>query len=181
MKPKLAIVTGNSLKFNELSTRLSEFFDCEQKVLGGYIEIQGTAEEILRHKLIAAYEVFNEAVLVDDTSLHFEELGGFPGPYIKDFNRCLEAWQMGEKFAGTRVTVAARLGLCRAPGDIIIGLGEIAGDVIFPKTHDDQGRDFDLFVQVDGTDKPMIEMTPEEKNLHSHRGRALDSLLSKLK
>ena len=181
MKQKLAIVTGNSLKFRELSAKLSEFFDCEQKVLEGYYEIQGTQEEIIRHKLLAAYEAFQEPVLVDDTSLHFAELGGFPGPYIKDFIRASPIYDMGMKFAGGRIKVACRLGVYDGVREPVIGVGEIEGDIVTPKQVEAGDREFDVFIQIDGTDKPMIEMSIEEKNLHSHRGRALDALIESLK
>jgi inosine triphosphate pyrophosphatase len=181
MKPKLAIVTGNALKFRELSVALNEFFECEQKQLTNYFEIQGTPEEILKHKLEAAYQEFKEPVLADDTSVHFAALNGFPGPYIRDFLAHMKPWEMGEKFTGSRIEIACCLGLCFAPNDFILGTGIISGDVIFPKSHDDQAREFDLFVQIDGTDRPMIEFSPEEKNKYSHRGLALKDLLEKLK
>jgi|JI10StandDraft_1071094.scaffolds.fasta_scaffold24399_3 non-canonical purine NTP pyrophosphatase (RdgB/HAM1 family) len=180
MKSKLAIVTGNPLKFRELSAKLSEYFDCEQKILENYFEIQGTPEEILRHKLSTAYEIFQEPVLVDDTSLHFAELGGFPGPYIKDFIRAIPIYDMGMKFAGGRIKVACRLGVYDGVREPVIGVGEIEGDIVTPKQVDAGDREFDVFIQIDGTDKPMIEMSTEEKNLYSHRGRALDALLEQL-
>ncbi len=179
MKPKLAIVTGNTLKFRELSLKLGEFFDCEQKQVDGY-EIQGKPEDILRHKLAHAFEVLQEPVLVDDTSVHFSALNGFPGPYIRDFFSAFKPFEMGEKFAGSRIEVVCRLGLMRGANDVIIGEGRINGDVVKPKVQDDNGREFDLFVQIDGTDRPMIEFSAEEKNKFSHRGRALDDLLHKL-
>lgn len=180
MKPKLAIVTGNPLKFRELSAKLSEHFDCEQKVLENYFEIQGTPEEILRHKLEAAYSAFHEAVLVDDTIVHFDELGGFPGPYMKDFTRAIPIYDMGVKFAGTRMQVVSMLGLYDGKGEPLFATGKVEGDVVMPKNIDPGIREFDLFMKVDGTDKPMIEYTYEEKNTFSHRGRALDDLISKL-
>ena len=181
MKPKLTIVTGNTLKFQELSVALGEFFDCEQKVLKGYSEIQGKPEEILRHKLEAAYREFQEPVLVDDTSLHFETLNGFPGPYIKDFLECFSPYQMGMKFVGTRVSLACRLGLYTGVDKPTIGIGIIAGDVVEPKPIDPGLREFDLFIKADGTDKVMLEFTIEEKNTFSHRGLAIKNLLEQLK
>lgn len=88
MKEKLIIVTGNELKFRQLAYSLSEFFDCTQGIFKTY-EIQGTPEEILEDKMKRAYEYFNAPILVDDTSVHFEVLNGFPGSYIRDFLRCL--------------------------------------------------------------------------------------------
>ena len=180
MKQKLAIVTGNSLKFRELSAALGEFFDCEQKVLDGYNEIQGKPEEIMRNKLMHAYKEFNVPVLVDDTSLHFDDLNGFPGPYIRDFLECFSPYDMGMKFKGGRVSLACRLGVYDGNGEPVFGTGIIHGDVVEPQPIDPGGKEFDLFIKVDGTDKPMIEFTTEEKNKISHRGSAVKDLINKL-
>ncbi len=180
MKSKLIIVTGNSLKFNELSAELSKHFDCEQKTLNEYFEIQGHPDNIVSHKLKEAYEKFKEPVLVDDTSVHFDELNGFPGPYIKDFIAHIPIYDMGVKFAGSRIKIVCRLGFYDGKSDPIIAVGMIEGDVVEPKNIDPGAREFDLFVQVDGTDKPMFEFTPEEKNKFSHRGNAMKNLLERL-
>ncbi len=176
MKPKLYIVTGNPMKFEELATGLGEFFDCEQRDCNEP-EIQGTPEEIIRYKAMEAYKKFNQAVLVDDVSLHFDALNGFPGPYIKDFFKCFSPYEMGMKFAGSKIKATSWFGLYRGSEDILIAEGTINGKVVEPKNEDHQGRWFDLFVQVDGTDKPMIEFTYEEKNKFSHRGLAMQKLL----
>lgn len=179
MKEKLAIVTGNKIKFQELSAVLGEFFDCEQKEFDAY-EIQGTSEEIVRHKLELAYEKFQEAVLVDDVSLHFKSLGGFPGPYIKSFFDYMPRHDVGVKFAGDRVEVVCWLGLMRSPDDVILVKGSVTGSVEAPKEKAEDGYLFDIFVRLDGTDELMVDLSQEEKNKHSHRGKALESLLDKL-
>jgi inosine triphosphate pyrophosphatase len=176
MKDKLIIVTGNKMKFEELSLVLGDYFDCQMEKLPGYFEIQGTPEEILIHKLKAAYEYFKVPVLVDDTSVHFEALGGFPGPYIKDFIAHMKVYDMGVKFAGTRMSVSCRLGIYDGK-EPIIAVGTIEGGVVMPKDVDPGPREFDLFMQVDGTDKPMIEYSYEEKNNFSHRGLAVKNLI----
>ena len=180
MKPKLIIVTGNPLKFRELSSELSKVFDCEQGEIDSF-EIQGTSEEILRHKLQQAFLKFKQPVLVDDTSVHFEELNGFPGPYMKDFFKCFPPYEMGIKFTGSRIQTISWLGLCRGKGDTVIVKGVLDGTVVTPKIKDPKGREFDLFTQADGTDKPMIEFSTKEKNEFSHRGKAMKNLLKILK
>lgn len=179
MKEKLIIVTGNSLKFKELSLELNKLFLCEQRVLPDYFEIQGTPAEIINHKLKAAYAYFKEPVLVDDTSLHFEELGGFPGPYIKDFIKHLPVYKMGVKFAGTRVKVSCWLGFYDGVKEVIVS-GTINGSVEMPEDIDPGLREFDLFVKIDGTDKVMLHLTTEEKNKISHRGLAIKNLIKEL-
>lgn len=176
MKPKLYIVTGNTMKFKELSGELQDFFDCEQREVDEP-EIQGTPEEIIRHKALRAYEVCKGGVLVDDATLELSDLSGFPGPYVKDFFECFPPYELGIKFEGSKFKSSCWLGLCRAPGDVLIVEGSITGKIIKPKREDHQGRWFDLCTQVDGTDKPLIEFSHEEKNKFSHRGRAMKKLI----
>lgn len=179
MKPKLYIVTGNALKFRELSHALSELFDCEQKDFKGE-EIQGTAEEIINHKLHQVYGLFKHPVLVDDTSVEFEKMLGLPGPYFKYLAKLHSQYEIGLKLEGSRVKVTAWLGFYDGIKEPIIVEGSIEGVVVKPKKEYDETRAFDLFIQVDGTDKPMIEFTPEEKNKFSHRGKAMRELISLL-
>lgn len=181
MKPELVVVTGNPLKFRELSHALSEFFVCVQKELSDYKEIQGTAEEILKHKVKAAYEKFKEPVLVDDTSVYLSDLGGFPGPYIRSFFEHMSPYDMGVKFAGSRIKIQCLLGMKFSEDEEIIVEGVIEGDVVTPREKDHQGREFDFFVKMDGTDTVMVDLSVEEKNKVSHRGKALKVLMEKLK
>jgi len=88
---------------------------------------------------------------------------------------------MGVKFAGSRIEAVCRLGLMRNPNDLFLVEGRVTGTVVLPTRQDDQGRQFDLFFQVDGMDKPMIDYTPEEKNIFSHRGKAMEALLKEIK
>jgi len=180
MKPKLFIVTGSDFKFKDLSAELNEFFDCEQREWNEP-EIQGDPDEIIKHKLKTAYEIFKCPVLVDDVSVHLEELNGFPGPYMKDMWKHFTPQELGIKFAGSRISAICRLGLCRGEGNIVIAEGRFDGDVIAPKNNEHKGRFFELCVQIDGTDKSMFEYSPEEKNEFSHRGKAIKKLIEILK
>ena len=176
MKPKLFIVTGSPFKFGDLSARLSEYFDCEQKVWDE-AEIQGDPDEIIRHKLERAYEKFQHSVLVDDVSVNLEALNGFPGPYMKDFWKHMTPYEMGNKFAGSRISADCRLGLCRGKGDIVIAKGTFNGTIVPPKDNNHRQRDFEIFVKLDGMEKVMLEYSPEEFEEFSHRGRAMKNLI----
>ncbi len=180
MKPKLLIVTGNAMKFEELSMQLGEFFDCVQQPFDEP-EIQGTAEEISLHKMKRAYEVFKQPVLVDDVSVHFGDLNGFPGPYMKDMFKCMTPYEVGNKFAGSTIRAVCRLGLMKGPDDFIVAEGVINGKVVPPKNNDHQERHFDLFLQLDGMDCPMLELSYEDKNKVSHRGIAMKNLIEMLR
>ena len=181
MKPKLAIVTGNELKYRELSIALAPFFECEQREISGYHEIQGTAERIFAHKLQAAYDAFKMPVLVDDVSVHFDSWNGFPGPYMKDLLTAVKPYEMGAKFKGEHVEVVCRLGICFSPEELLIAKGSVHGTIVPAEDRYQDVMHFDICVQLDGMDKPMMEFTPEEKNEFSHRGLALKELLKQLK
>ncbi len=180
MKPKLAIVTGNNMKFSELSAALAPHFECEQKELVGYYEIQGTAEDILGHKLAAAYDAFREPVLVDDVSVYFDMWNGFPGPYMKDFLSAVHPYELGERFSGERVAVVCRLGLCFGPEKTIIAEGRVLGKIVPAQPGEEDVMHFDVCMQIDGMPKRMQDYTPKEKNEFSHRGLAIKDLLEKL-
>ena len=176
MKPKLFIVTGSKFKFGDLASKLGDFFDCEQKTWDEH-EIQGDPEEIIRHKAQRAYEVFKHPVLVDDVSVNIDALNGFPGPYMKDFWKCFTPYEMGHKFAGSRISSTCFLGLCRGPEDTVIAHGTFSGVIVPPKDEDHKGREFELFVKLDGMDKIMLESSPKDYEEFSHRGRAMKNLL----
>ena len=180
MKPKLLIVTGSDFKFKDLSYKLGEFFDCEQRIWNEP-EIQGDPEEIIKHKLKTAYAKFKKPVLVDDVSVNIDALNGFPGPYMKDFWNHFTPEEMGKKFAGSKISATCRIGICRGKGDIVIAKGTFHGKVVAPKNNDHKGRDFELFVKLDGMNKVMLDLSPEERNKFSHRGKAMRNLLKILK
>jgi len=180
MKKKLAIVTGNPLKFRELSSLLSDSFDCQQVSFNGY-EIQGTSEEILKDKLKQAYAFAQMPVLVDDTSIEIAELGGFPGPYMKDFSKAVSINGIGKKFEGSAVKSVSLIGVMFSPYEYVIGKGETSGHIVqATENRPPENLDFDPIFQPDGFSKTYAQMSTEEKNAISHRGKAMQDLLSKV-
>lgn len=79
----LRIVSGNSFKRKEYSQGFSlpnvEFMSYD------FVEIQGTEDEIVEHKLSQLPDEPDEVMMIDDTSLELKALDGFPGPYVKAF------------------------------------------------------------------------------------------------
>lgn len=180
MKKRLTIVTGNDLKFKELSHVLNELFDCEQGIFSTY-EIQGKKEDIIVDKLRRAHEFFGHAVLVDDTSFEIEDLGGFPGPYMKDLTKAMTIQSMGEYFDGKKATVVGILGLTFGGGQYIISEGTVHGTIKKSKAHvPEDSLNFDPIFVPEGHAHSFSEMTLDEKNSTSHRGKALEALIEKL-
>ena len=63
-------------------------------------EYQGTPEEVVRAKCTLAAQHIKGPVVVEDTSLCFNALGGMPGPYVKWFLK--EIGPAGEACTGER-------------------------------------------------------------------------------
>ena len=84
-KPTVVFVTGNAKKLEEVRTILGgedlPITLTSQKV--DLPELQGEPEDISREKCKLAAAQVGGAVMVEDTSLCFNALGGLPGPYIK--------------------------------------------------------------------------------------------------
>ncbi len=76
-------VTGNQHKADYLAKLLGIKLDHHKVDLD---EIQSVnLDAIVEHKVRQAYAVTGRPVLVEDTALGFDALGGLPGPFIKFF------------------------------------------------------------------------------------------------
>ncbi|HEU4520688.1 MAG TPA: non-canonical purine NTP pyrophosphatase [Thermoanaerobaculia bacterium] len=146
-------------------------------------EIQArTVEDITRHKLETARTKGYQRLIVEDVGLGFDELGNFPGPYVRWL---LEA-AGGKGLAAIAYALnnrAARAQCCVAYWDGRAGhvfLGEASGEVLV-KPRGDQHFGWDAWFQPTGSDKTYAEMTPTEKDALSHRGKAYRLLAEHLR
>jgi len=145
-------------------------------------EIQAaTVEEITRYKLEVARTKGYHRLIVEDVSLGFDELGNFPGPYVR--------WLL-EAAGGTGLAVvayglrnrSARAQCCVAYWNGAEGKlfhGETMGDVLV-EPRGEQKFGWDAWFQPHGSDKTFAEMTDAEKDMVSHRGKAYRDLAAYL-
>lgn len=138
-------------------------------------EYQGDPEEITREKAKLAAEKVQGAVLIEDTSLCFNALKGLPGPYVKWFldkigldglNKLLVGFD--DKSAYAQCLFAYCPGPNREP---ILFDGRCSGRIVSARGPNAFG--WDPIFEVDGTGKTFAEMDKNQKNLISHRSRAL--------
>ena len=61
---KIFIATGNKNKYEELEEALSSYFECQQYNID-LVEIQGTSQEIIQHKLNQPHRNDNKSVSVN--------------------------------------------------------------------------------------------------------------------
>ena len=153
-----------------------------QQVSIELLEIQAaTVEEITRSKLEQARGGCTR-VIVEDVSLGFDELGGFPGPYIR--------WLLETAGGNGLAAIAAALRDRSARAQCCLGYwdgetshffsGETAGQILVaPRGEGNFG--WDAWFQPEGSLRTFAEMTPEEKDHASHRGKAYRLLAAYLK
>ena len=177
-------ITGNKGKLSEVKEKLKPF-DVEiiQKDLG-YPEIQADSlENVVRYGVEHLKKSFFHPFIIEDAGLFIDALDGFPGVYskyvfytigLKGILKLLEG--KTERSAVFRSVYAYSTPETRP----LFFVGECYGKIT-SKERGSGGFGYDPIFIPDGESKTFAEMTTEEKNRYSHRGRALDKLIDFLK
>lgn len=146
-------------------------------------EIQAaTVEEITRYKVEVARSKGYERLIVEDVSLGFDELGHFPGPYVR--------WLLEAAGGKGLAAIAYALNNRAAKAQCCVGywdgrsvkmfLGETSGEILVePRGQRHFG--WDAWFQPRHSGKTFAEMTDEEKDAVSHRGHAYRKLADHLR
>lgn len=167
----LCFVTSNPNKVKEAMTILK---DCViEPVQLDLLEVQGSSEEIAALKAQAAAEDLGKPCFAEDVSLRIRALGGMPGPYIKHFASAIGPeglWKMVQAFDDKHAEAVCIVAYCKPGEDPVVFEGIAEGEIVAPRG---TGWGFDAVFQPKGSSKTYGEMTPEQKNLASHRGIAL--------
>ena len=108
----VTFITGNENKARLLSKLLGMEIEYHKLALD---EIQSPdPEAVVRHKVLQAYDVLKRPVLVEDTCMGLDELGGLPGPFIKFFieqeNGAEAICRMADGLSSRRATATITFG-----------------------------------------------------------------------
>ncbi len=171
---KIIFVTGNAHKVKEAGEILSPLGIVVEQNDCGYPELQADfLEEIAKFGAEWAANKLNHEVIVDDSGLFIEALGGFPGPYSayvfdKLGNRRILCLMEGE--TNRNAVFKCAIGYCRPNEKALVFSGEVKGKIA-KEIRGSAGFGYDPIFVVNG--KTFGEMREEEKNRLSHRYRAL--------
>ena len=144
----------------------------------------GDYTENARTKALVAAKATGVPSIADDSGLEVNALGGAPGPYsaryggagLDDRGR-YEA--LLDALRDTPTPRSARfycVAACAWPdGSSVIADGECQGEILMG-ARGEGGFGYDPVFQPEGFDRAMAEMSREEKDAISHRGRALAAL-----
>lgn len=138
-KKSITYVSGNAGKLVEIK-RLNKGYINLNFMDIDLVEIQGTAEQIAIAKCKSAFEIVKGPVLIEDTSLYFNNLGGLPGPYIKDFMKKLDLTslaRLGETKYGNTTAQAKCIYayLDSSFKEPKLFIGTVSGKIVYPRSN----------------------------------------------
>ena len=169
----IQFVTGNEGKVREASEYL-EGIDSVEQVSYDYTEVQSDdLEEIAVRGATEAFDGLGgkDSVLVDDSGLFVDALGGFPGPYsayVEDTVGVERLWRLAEGEENRRAHFRTVLAYCDGERTETF-VGSVGGTLVAPRG--EGGFGYDPIFEYNG--ETMAEMSTDAKNSISHRGRAL--------
>lgn len=187
---KLVIASNNAHKIYEIKKILGCKFDSimslsEAGISHETVEDGTTFMENATKKAREIAEISGLPSLADDSGLTAHALGDMPGIYSARFsgggdeenNALLLKLLSDKEDKGAHYTCA--MALAYPDGRLITAEGYMYGTITEDR-RGSRGFGYDPLFIPDGEVRTVAEMTDEEKNAISHRGRALALLLEKL-
>lgn len=194
---RVVIATGNAHKVAEIASALAftgwefvsrdEVGEFEEPVEDGITFIDNA-----RIKAHALFDALHEPVIADDSGLCVDALGGRPGVYSSRYagadgddlanNTKLLGELEGVPLESRTARFVSTLVFIGGDGAEVTAEGTVEGRIGF-EPRGDSGFGYDpLFCPaVFGFQKTLAEVTMDEKNAISHRGKALVDLADKLR
>lgn len=177
--PSFVLVTGNKNKLAEAERILGRELSSHAVDLP---EIQSLdLEEVLLAKGEEAWRRLGRPLVVEETGLELDAMGGFPGPLVKWMLEAMEpegiaraANALGNPRATARCALLYTDGECR-----IVAEGATSGRLV-PTPRGTRGFGWDPVFVPDGCQISYAELSSAEKDRLGHRGRAWRALARRL-
>jgi len=191
MNSELIFASGNENKVAEVEYKLGgvvklkslHAIGCNEEIP----ETGNTLEENARIKARYVWETYRVDCFADDTGLEVEALGGAPGVYSARYagpqknpadNMALLLSELEDK-TNRRARFRTVICLIREGKESLFE-GIVNGEII-EQARGAEGFGYDPIFVPEGFSKTFAEMSMDEKNTISHRGRAIASLAAFLK
>lgn len=169
--------TGNIHKYREVSRFLSEYGITIKQEDIKRLEIQSDSlEEIATTSVKNAVSLHGGPVLVEDSGLFIDPLGGFPGPYSSYVYRTIGnsgILQVMKEADSRDASFKSIFAYLKQGNEPVLFSGVVSGR-ISASLLGSKGFGFDpIFVPNEGDGRTFGEMTVQEKNRLSHRSKAI--------
>ncbi len=180
---ELVLATHNIHKRDELATMLSGLFIVKM-LPDDFPEIEETGTTLEENALIkarAVHEVLRIPVVADDTGLEVEALGGAPGVYTARYagpmatyaDNCRKLLSALEAEDNRKAVFRTIICFIDDSGKQMLFEGKVEGE-ISTEERGSAGFGYDpVFIPKETPQKTFAELTAEEKNSLSHRGKAI--------
>ncbi len=179
---KLKVITSNIGKIMEYRNEFNDSGIEMEHFPHSYDEIQtADIEEVVRKGMDTLRSEGLSNFIIDDTGLFIDSLKGFPGvwsAYVQKTIGNLGILKLLEGSKSREAEFRTCIG-CDLNGEIIIVMGICKG-FITEGEHGSEGFGYDSIFTHD-SERTLGELTLEEKNLISHRGKAIRSLIEEIK
>lgn len=175
MREPLLFVSGNPGKVREIAA----MFGAPVRGLDLDLpEIQSLAvAEVARAKARAAFDQAGQPLIVEDTGLYIDALGGLPGALVRWFLATIGPAGIASLLpADASRAAVARTAIAYCDGDTVtVFVGETTGEIA-AQPEGDQGFGWDPIFRPTGSPRTFAEMDLAEKTVSSMRRKALDQL-----
>ena len=187
---KLIIASNNKHKIYEIKKMLGEKFEeivsiSEAGIVHETVEDGSSFAENAHKKAFEIAEISGCPALADDSGICAHALDGAPGIYSARFsggtdldNNNLLIEKLRDKDDKSAHYTCA-MALVYPDGREVTAEGYMYGTLI-EEGRGERGFGYDPIFVPDGESRTVAEMSDEEKNTISHRGRALAALLAKM-
>lgn len=182
---ELIFATHNNNKVKEVTKMLPSYLSMKSlTAIDFFEEIEETGETFEENALLKAKTIFNKTgknVFADDSGLVIEALDGAPGVYSaryagtgKDEDNIAKALKELDGKTNRKAYFISIFCLI-LNGKEYFFEGRVNG-TIATEIRGNNGFGYDPIFIPDGFSKSFAQMTPEEKNAISHRGKAIGKL-----
>ena len=179
----ITFITGNKHKVKEAEIIFQKFNIELEHIDLGYVELQGTLEDVAKSGAKYACEKLNKPVIVEDAGLFIKSLNWFPGTYSSYIQETLGNQGIlklmnninnpEDRYAEFRSVI----GYCTPNSEPKTFLGSVQGQ-ISTEEKGSLGFAFDPIFYIEKKGKTFGELTREEKNQFSHRKKSLKSFIN---
>ena len=189
---KVVLASKNAHKLQELQDILSAqgVEVILESAAGVDVEVEETGTTFEENSLLKARAVMEASglpAIADDSGLMVDALNGAPGVYsaryggpgLDDAGRYRLLLENMRGVLDRKCRFVSAITLCMPSGDIVTARGECPGTLAYAP-QGENGFGYDPIFFVPEKKKTFAQLTSEEKNAISHRGRALQLFQEKL-
>ncbi|MFA7198265.1 MAG: RdgB/HAM1 family non-canonical purine NTP pyrophosphatase [Methanoculleus sp.] len=169
---RLTVVTSNANKAREVAASFAGVLEVEHVALECPEVRHVDVGEVARGKAEYAYQALSRPLIVDDTGLFIDALGGFPGAcaaYVHDTIGNAGILRLMEGVEDRNAHFETAIAFAREDG-IRVFRGVLPGTIVPPQGAEGFGYD-PIFAHAGRT---LAQMPLAEKSRISHRARALE-------